>query len=521
MLLLCFASTPYQTQAQQPVTQSNAANDSARSGDELSNLVARLRPRRRAGFALMAESYAANLSGPVFNITPTVAAGPNLTVMGGGTVGRLTKWTGFNSSNSFIGDSTIYEDKFGKVGMGTDTPTSKLTVAGMIQSTSGGIKFPDGTVQTSSATGALFTVAQDATLTGNGTTGSPLGVAVPLILSGTGGLAGIIQATNTSDGGNGMVAQGGNSNGISGGDGVVAQGGNSNGISGGDGVVAQGGKSNVLGGVGGSGVIGKGGESDNGAVGAGGVGVQGGGGNSASGAGGNGMIAAGGNSTSGNGGQGILVSAGFGNGAGNRGGIGIEATGGGGLNGATTGLAGKFNGNVQVSGTLSKGGGSFKIDHPLDPENRYLYHSFVESPDMKNIYDGNVVTDENGEAVVVMPEYFEALNRDVRYQLTVIGTFAQAIVANEIKGNRFVIRTNAPNVKVSWQVTGVRQDAFANRNRIPVEEDKPEAERGYYLHPEAFDQPEEKSVSWARDPERMQQLRQRRIEAEQTRKQQR
>src|SRR6185295_9797953 len=97
----------------------------------------------------------------------------------------------------------------------------------------------------------------------------------------------------------------------------------------------------------------------------------------------------------------------------------------------------------------------------LDPENKYLYHSFVESPDMKNIYDGNVVTDEHGNATVELPDYFEALNRDFRYQLTVIGTFAQAIIAAEIRENRFKIKTNAANVKVSWQVTGIRQDAFA------------------------------------------------------------
>jgi hypothetical protein len=232
-----------------------------------------------------------------------------------------------------------------------------------------------------------------------------------------------------------------------------------------------------------------------------------------------GVSAGGGSSNSGSGGQGVFAVGGFGNGAGNIGGIGIETIGGPGENGATNGLAGKFNGNVQVTGILSKGGGSFKIDHPLDPENKYLYHSFVESPDMKNIYDGNITTDENGEAAVKLPDWFEALNGDFRYQLTVIGTFAQAIVAEKIKGNRFVIRTSAPNTEVSWQVTGIRRDAFANQNRIPLEEAKPEVERGHYLHPEAFDQPEEKSVDWARNPERMQQLRQRRIEAELMRKQ--
>jgi hypothetical protein len=166
-----------------------------------------------------------------------------------------------------------------------------------------------------------------------------------------------------------------------------------------------------------------------------------------------------------------------------------------------------FFGNVEVTGTLSKGGGSFKIDHPLDPENKYLYHSFVESPDMMNVYNGNTITDENGEAVVALPEYFEALNKDFRYQLTVIGTFAQAIIAKKISDNRFVIRTSAPTVEVSWQVTGIRQDGWANKHRIQVEEQKSARERGFYVHPEAFDQPEERRIEWGRDPEMMNQLR--------------
>ena len=134
---------------------------------------------------------------------------------------------------------------------------------------------------------------------------------------------------------------------------------------------------------------------------------------------------------------------------------------------------------------------------------------------MMNIYNGNVVTDENGEATVTLPEYFEALNRDYRYQLTVIGTFAQAIVADEVKGNRFVIRTTAPNVKVSWQVTGIRQDAYAKKNRIKVEVEKPGRERGYYLHPEAFNRPEERGVAWAHNPERMRQIKEQRFESKQ------
>ena len=157
-------------------------------------------------------------------------------------------------------------------------------------------------------------------------------------------------------------------------------------------------------------------------------------------------------------------------------------------------------GKVDVVGTLSKGGGSFKIDHPLDPANKYLYHSFVESPDMMNIYNGNVTTGADGLAMVTMPDWFEALNTDFRYQLTVMGQFAQAIVASEMSGNQFSIRTDKPNVKVSWQVTGVRHDAFANANRIPVEVEKASADRGRYLYPEAIGQPASARIGYEAPP---------------------
>jgi hypothetical protein len=148
--------------------------------------------------------------------------------------------------------------------------------------------------------------------------------------------------------------------------------------------------------------------------------------------------------------------------------------------------AGYFVGNVHVAGVLSKSSGSFKIDHPLDPENKYLSHSFVESPDMMNIYNGNTVTDKEGNAIVKLPEYFEALNMEFRYQLTVIGEFAQAIISKKIEANTFKIKTDKPNIEVSWQVTGIRNDAFARKNRIPVEEDKEVENVGTYLNPEAF-----------------------------------
>jgi hypothetical protein len=167
--------------------------------------------------------------------------------------------------------------------------------------------------------------------------------------------------------------------------------------------------------------------------------------------------------------------------------------------GATTNFAGFFSGNVSVTGTLSKGGGSFKIDHPLDPQNKYLYHSFVESPDMMNIYNGNIVTDGSGYATIQLPEWFEALNKDFRYQLTVIGDFAQAIVSQEVQNNQFAIKTDKPNIKVSWQVTGIRKDAFAEKNRIPVEEIKQGADVGKYIHPDAFGLPESMGIDYERN----------------------
>jgi len=145
-------------------------------------------------------------------------------------------------------------------------------------------------------------------------------------------------------------------------------------------------------------------------------------------------------------------------------------------------------GEVTVPGMLSKGGGSFKIDHPLYPSTKYLYHSFVESPDMMNVYNGNITTDAKGKAIVVLPVYFEALNITYRYQLTAIGQYAELYVSEEIVDNRFSIQSNLPNVKVSWQVTGVRNDVFAQNNRIIPEVDKTEAEKNTFLHPDYFEQ---------------------------------
>ena len=159
---------------------------------------------------------------------------------------------------------------------------------------------------------------------------------------------------------------------------------------------------------------------------------------------------------------------------------------------------GYVTGNLYVVGNVSKAGGSFKIDHPLDPANKFLYHSFVESPDMKNVYDGVVTLDAKGEAAVALPVWFDALNRDTRIQLTAVGQFSPLYVKTKLQNGAFSIAGGKAGQDVYWQLTGIRQDAWADAHRIPVEEEKPTAERGLYLHPTEHGQAAAKGIDAVR-----------------------
>jgi hypothetical protein len=157
--------------------------------------------------------------------------------------------------------------------------------------------------------------------------------------------------------------------------------------------------------------------------------------------------------------------------------------------GGSVNNAALMTGDVTISGNLAKGGGTFKIDHPQDPENKYLIHSFVESPDMMNVYNGNIVSDANGVALVALPSYFEVENKDFKYQLTIIDNsadFVMAKVSKKISNNSFEIKTSKPNVEVSWQVTGVRKDKWAEAHRVVPEMEKEARYKGSYLHPELY-----------------------------------
>ena len=138
-------------------------------------------------------------------------------------------------------------------------------------------------------------------------------------------------------------------------------------------------------------------------------------------------------------------------------------------------------GDASVIGTISKGSGTFVIDHPLDPKNKLLYHSFVESPEAKNFYDGTAVIDEYGEATIRLPDYFMALNREFRYLASAINEPMPNLhlkrgVRREwfFGAPSFRIAGGVPGGTISWQVTGVRKDPFILKYPItPVVEKGP------------------------------------------------
>ncbi len=139
-------------------------------------------------------------------------------------------------------------------------------------------------------------------------------------------------------------------------------------------------------------------------------------------------------------------------------------------------------GNLTVVGTKA-----FTMDHPLDPLNKLLVHAAIESNEVLNAYSGNITTDSSGKAMVSLPDYFEALNKDFRYQLTVVGGgFAQAIVSREVKGNQFEVATNQPNIKVSWEVKGVRNDERMKKFPFVAEAEKVGAMKGKYFDAVAY-----------------------------------
>lgn len=368
--------------------------------------------------------------------SPTISA-----VSGSGTIGQIPKWL----DSMTLGNSAITEDKFGNIEIGTVAKLSNLTVRGNI-SVKDFIIFGDG-----SGLRSAFFNFDPVTMRGNITGPVPLGVAVPLKLSGTNFNKYILEVIHTGTRGGAIAATG--SNGV----------GNT---LGGPGMLISGGTSEAS--IGGTAISANGGASSNGD---GGVGV----------------FTTGGGSSTHSGGDGLFAIAG---------------------NGVTKGFAGNFVGNVKIDGALNVTGmTSFRIDHPLNPETQYLSHAAIESAETLNVYSGNITVDQNGEATVKLPEWVQTINKDFRYTLTSIGAPGPNLyIAEEVADNHFKIAGGMPGAKISWQITGVRNDAVVKAHPFKAEEEKSQQERGYYLHPELYNQPQEKGIEYARNPELMKQM---------------
>jgi hypothetical protein len=375
----------------------------------------------------------------------------------------------------FIADFT------GNVGIGTTKPTTGILNAVATSGSVIGLSVLGwNTPTTSNASGTDAIHA----------TGGNAQVNSPSEASTSGGTGAVINGGEGLNGGAGAVITGGagGSFGLDaggGGPGLIVNGGNTLGdFGGGDGI-------DSYGGPGGNGLVASaGGAFDQGAaagvIGAGGITAQ----DQYGAPAGPGLVGDGGSDSLGSGGDGIDAYAGTG------------------CSGCSNGLAGSFTGEVSISGNLSVSGTkSFKIDHPLDPANKYLYHAALESSEVLNLYSGNATLDAGGEARVQLPDWVQVLNRDFRYQLTAIGTAAPNLhIAEEIQNNSFRISGGAAGMKVSWQVTGVRQDAWEKAHPMVVEVQKPQPERGYYINPELFGAPPERNVDWARNPRLMKRL---------------
>jgi hypothetical protein len=148
----------------------------------------------------------------------------------------------------------------------------------------------------------------------------------------------------------------------------------------------------------------------------------------------------------------------------------------------------KFLGNLAITGSITKGSGTFEIDDPADPANKILFHSFVESPDVLNIYDGIATLDANGEIVISLPKYFDALNNSVRYQFFPIDqAMPNLYIKEQEKNNQFTIGGGVPGGQVSWQITGIRHDPYILANPIVPEVEKgPDqlVKKGQYIFPD-------------------------------------
>lgn len=167
--------------------------------------------------------------------------------------------------------------------------------------------------------------------------------------------------------------------------------------------------------------------------------------------------------------------------------------------GSGTRYAGYFAGDVAVTGTLSKGAGSFLIDHPLDPRNKTLRHNFVESPENLCLYRGKAVLGPDGSALVTMPDYFRALTKEEEATVTLTAVGKPFEMGYEwSEGFTGFTVYGMPGRAVSYIVLADRDDPVIRKLRRPVEELKGGVnyERGRLLYPDAYGFPREMGVDY-------------------------
>lgn len=156
------------------------------------------------------------------------------------------------------------------------------------------------------------------------------------------------------------------------------------------------------------------------------------------------------------------------------------------------------NGDMAASGTKP-----FVIDHPTDPANKFLKHFAMESPEVLNMYRGNVILDQNGEGVVQLPSYFASVNNNnFSYHLTPIGAFANVYIKEEVTNNQFIIAGGTSGMKVSWMLMTERNDPYLQQypeNKL-VEVPKTGNAVGKYLQPALFGQPETMGIYYKKLP---------------------
>jgi hypothetical protein len=171
--------------------------------------------------------------------------------------------------------------------------------------------------------------------------------------------------------------------------------------------------------------------------------------------------------------------------------------------GGVAGAYGVFsNGDFGATGVKT-----FIIDHPMDPENKFLKHFSTESNEVLNIYRGNAVFAENGEAIIELPDYYDAINTNPSYNLTPVGGFAQLYIKEEISEGKFIIGGGTEGLKVSWTIYSERNDPYLRNypEKKAVEVEKREGQKGKYVMPQLYNQPMDKKMIQSEDKEKAEQ----------------